>query len=111
MKKGPDSVDYGIKFLQDLTEIVIDPERCPNAWREFYGYELEFDASGNLVAEFPDRNNHTIDGVRYALSAEAQKWREERPKRMPDPENPTPQEKYDRMVGSLTGGKGPSIKL
>ena len=24
-KKGPDSVEYGIKWLQDLEEIVIDP--------------------------------------------------------------------------------------
>jgi len=29
--KGPDSVDYGIKFLQDLEEIIIDIDRCPNA--------------------------------------------------------------------------------
>lgn len=66
-KKGPDSVDYGIKFLQDLEEIVIDSERCPNAAREFLNYELEKDKDGNFKAEFPDKNNHTIDAVRYAL--------------------------------------------
>ena len=29
-KKGADSVEYGIKWLQDLEEIVIDPKRCQN---------------------------------------------------------------------------------
>ncbi|WP_397271289.1 terminase large subunit, partial [Peribacillus simplex] len=47
-KKGPDSVDYGIKFLQDLEEIIIDPVRCPNTKREFYGYELEPDGNGGF---------------------------------------------------------------
>lgn len=66
-KKGPDSVDYGIKFLQDLEEIIIDIDRCPNAAREFLNYELEKDANGNFKAEFPDKDNHAIDAVRYAL--------------------------------------------
>lgn len=66
-KKGPDSVDYGIKFLQDLEEIVIDIDRCPNAAREFLNYELEKNKDGNFKAEFPDKDNHTIDAVRYAL--------------------------------------------
>ena len=66
-KKGPDSVDYGIKFLQDLEEIIIDIDRCPNAAREFLNYELAKDANGNFKAEFPDKDNHTIDAVRYAL--------------------------------------------
>ena len=69
-KKGPDSVDYGIKFLQDLEEIIIDGERCPNTAREFLNYELEKDKDGNFKAEFPDKNNHTIDAVRYALEDE-----------------------------------------
>lgn len=43
-KKGPDSVEFGIKFLQDLEEIIIDPRRCPNTAREFLNYELEKDA-------------------------------------------------------------------
>jgi PBSX family phage terminase large subunit len=66
-KKGPDSVEYGIKFLQDLEEIIIDPERCPNTLREFINYELEKDNNGNFKAEYPDKNNHSIDAVRYAL--------------------------------------------
>ena len=69
-KKGPDSINYGIKFLQSLEEIVIDPVTCPNAAREFTNYEIERDNFGNLRAEFPDKNNHTIDAVRYALESE-----------------------------------------
>ena len=69
-KKGADSVDNGIKFLQDLDKIIIDPVRCPNAAREFNDYEIEMDRDGNLRGEFPDRNNHTIDAVRYAIENE-----------------------------------------
>lgn len=66
-RKGPDSVDYGIKFLQDLEEIIIDPVRCPNTAREFINYELEKDGKGNFKAEFPDKDNHAIDMARYAM--------------------------------------------
>lgn len=69
-KKGPDSVEYGIKFLQDLEEIIIDPERCSNTLREFLNYELEKDSNGNFKADYPDKNNHSIDAVRYALEDE-----------------------------------------
>lgn len=66
-KKGPDSVDYGIKFLQQLEKIVIDPVRCPNTAREFNGYEYEKDKYGNFVSKYPDINNHSIDCARYAI--------------------------------------------
>lgn len=69
-KKGPDSVEYGIKFLSCADEIVIDPVRCPNAAKEFALYEIERDANGMFKACYPDRNNHTIDAVRYALEDE-----------------------------------------
>lgn len=66
-RKGPDSVDHGVKWLsEELEEIIIDPERCPNTWREFYGYELDIDAEGNFKAGYPDKNNHSIDAVRYS---------------------------------------------
>ena len=65
-KKGPDSRDYGIKWLQDLNEIVIDPARCPNTAREFLHYELKKDKEGNFIPKFPDANDHSIDAVRYS---------------------------------------------
>ena len=65
-RKGAGSVDYGMKWLQGRT-IVIDPARTPEAWREFSSYEFERDREGNFVSGYPDRDNHTIDAVRYAL--------------------------------------------
>ena len=69
-KKGPDSVENGIKWLQDLEQIIIDPTRCPNAAREFNDYEIEKDREGNLKGEFPDKNNHTIDAARYGCETD-----------------------------------------
>lgn len=69
-KKGPGSVEHGIKWLQDLEEIIIDPYRCPNAKREFSGYELEKDKNGNFKGSYPDKDNHTIDSIRYSLEEE-----------------------------------------
>ena len=66
-KKGAGSVNYGIKWLQDLTEIIIDPKRTPNVLNEFSHYEIEADRLGILKGSYPDRNNHTIDATRYAL--------------------------------------------
>ena len=66
-KKGPGSVREGIRWLQELSEIVIDPAKCPNAAREFSGYEYERDSFGGFRADCPDRDNHLIDAVRYAM--------------------------------------------
>ena len=67
VKKGPGSVREGIRFLQDLGEIIIDPARCPNAAREFSAYEYESNGMGGFRADCPDKDNHIIDAVRYAL--------------------------------------------
>ena len=72
-KKGPDSVEYGIKWLQDLEEIVIDPVTAPESAREFSGYELDRDKEGNFKAGYPDRNNHHIDAVRYGCEDDMKK--------------------------------------
>ncbi|HIQ91012.1 MAG TPA: PBSX family phage terminase large subunit [Candidatus Coprosoma intestinipullorum] len=66
-KKGADSIDYGIRFLQNLEEIVIDNKRCPNTAREFSTYEYDKDKYGNFVSKYPDKNNHSIDAARYAI--------------------------------------------
>lgn len=75
-KKGPGSVEHGIKFLQDLNEIVIDRGRTPNTAREFEGYELERDQHGNLKGTYPDKDNHSIDSTRYSLEGimKQSKW-------------------------------------
>ena len=69
-KKGPDSVEYGIRWLQDLEEIIIDNKRCPNSAREFGLYEYERDKYGEFKSKYPDVNNHSIDAVRYAIEDE-----------------------------------------
>jgi len=66
-KKGPGSVERGMRWLQELAKIVIDPARCPEAAREFSTYEYARDREGRPVAAYPDKGNHTIDAVRYAL--------------------------------------------
>ena len=65
--KGPDSVRYGIKWLQSLKAIVIDPERCPETTHEFTHYEYDKTPDGEVISGYPDANNHSIDAVRYAL--------------------------------------------
>ena len=65
--KGPDSVRYGIKWLQGLCHIYIDPQRCPKTYKEFTTYEYEQDRDGEFISAYPDENNHSIDAVRYAL--------------------------------------------
>lgn len=66
-EKGPESVRYGIKWLQGLNHIYIDRRKCPLTFREFQNYEYEQDRDGNFVSAYPDENNHSIDAVRYAL--------------------------------------------
>lgn len=104
VKKGPDSIKYGIQFLQSLEEIIIDDIRCPETAREFLTYELEKDANGNFKAKFPDINNHAIDMTRYALNDEAMKFKDQQQKKS-DPDNPTPQEKHAKAIKQMTGGK------
>lgn len=65
--KGPDSVRYGIKWLQGLRHIYIDKRRCPETYREFITYEYEMDRDGNFISAYPDEDNHSIDAVRYAM--------------------------------------------
>ncbi len=67
-EKGAGSVDYSMKWLQSLNEIVIDNRRCPETAREFLDYEYERDKDGNVISGYPDENNHSIDAVRYAMN-------------------------------------------
>lgn len=66
--KGPGSVEYSMKWLQSLREIVIDNARCPHTANEFLEYEYERDKDGNVISGYPDKNNHGIDMVRYAMN-------------------------------------------
>lgn len=70
VKKGKDSVNRGMKWLQDLNKIVIDKKRTPNAYKEFTTYEYETDREGKYISKYPDKNNHYIDCTRYAMEKE-----------------------------------------
>lgn len=63
--KGPGSVEYGFKWLQNKT-IVIDPRRTPHAHEEIVSYEYDRDKDGNVVSGYPDKNDHAISALRYA---------------------------------------------
>ena len=68
-KKGPDSIAFGMKWLQDRAKIYIDKRRCPNTYREFVSYEYEQNRQGQFISAYPDVNNHSIDACRYALDS------------------------------------------
>lgn len=65
-KKGQGSIEFGINWLRSLDEIIIDRQRCPETAREFLEYSLESDGDGGYRAYYPDKNNHSIDAVRYS---------------------------------------------
>lgn len=68
-EKGPGSVRAGMKWLQGLSAIVIDPQRCPDTAKEFSEYEYERDKrTGEVLEGYPDLDNHHIDAVRYATN-------------------------------------------
>lgn len=66
-KKGPGSVEYGEKWLDDLEEVIIDPERTPNTAREFEAIDYQIDKDGNIKNKLEDKDNHSIDMTRYAM--------------------------------------------
>lgn len=69
-RKGPGSVEYGEKWLDDLEEIVIDPVRCPNTAREFENIDYQVDKDGNIRSKLEDKDNHSIDATRYACEGD-----------------------------------------
>ncbi len=73
VKKGPDSVEYGEQWLDDLDFICIDPKRTPNIAREFENIDYQTDKDGNPKPRLEDKDNHTIDATRYAFSDDMKK--------------------------------------
>lgn len=63
----PGSRKYTFEWLQCRT-IVIDPARTPRAYKEIIEYEHEVDSNGEVIADYPDGNDHWIDALRYAIS-------------------------------------------
>ena len=68
VKKGPDSVEFGERWLDDLDFICIDPKRTPKTAFEFENIDYQTDRDGNPKPRLIDKDNHSIDAVRYAMS-------------------------------------------
>lgn len=66
--KGKDSVNFGIQWIQQQT-VIIDSS-CLNARAEFSVYHWKKDKDGNSLKVPVDKNNHIIDGLRYAYEDE-----------------------------------------
>lgn len=64
---APNSVRYTHEWLQ-CRKIQIDPNRTPCLYKEMIEYEHEVDDNGNVMSAYPDKNNHYIDAMRYAIS-------------------------------------------
>ena len=67
-KKGPGSIEHGIKWLQGH-KIVVD-ESCTETIKELSTYKYKEDKDGNVIAKPVDANNHILDALRYALESE-----------------------------------------
>jgi phage terminase large subunit len=62
--KGPNSVEQGVKFLQNY-DIIVHP-RCTAVIHELTFYAYDVDAvTGEVLPTLADKKNHTIDSLRY----------------------------------------------
>jgi phage terminase large subunit len=66
-RKWQGSVEDGIAYLKKFEEIVIHP-RCKHTLNEMKSYSYKQDSkTGEILPVIIDKNNHCIDGLRYAL--------------------------------------------
>lgn len=64
--KGPGSIEDGVEFLRSF-DIIVHP-RCEKVAEELTLYSYKVDQhTGDILPALDDKNNHTIDALRYAL--------------------------------------------
>jgi phage terminase large subunit len=68
VKKGPDSLKHGIKWLQKH-EIIVDLE-LQELINELTIWQWKKDKNGDSLPIPEDKDNHSIDGIRYATETE-----------------------------------------
>lgn len=73
VKKGPDSVEYGEQWLDDLDFICIDPKRTPNIAREFENIDYQVDRDGNPKPRLVDKDNHCVVGETLVKTVDGNK--------------------------------------
>jgi hypothetical protein len=76
--KRAGSVLDGIRAVQSLLatdRLIIDDRACPTMWRELLGYRWAVGHDGQpLTPERPvKKDDHTVDALRYAVSAVSRK--------------------------------------
>jgi phage terminase large subunit len=64
-KKGKDSINNGIQYIQEL-EIIVHP-RCVNFLTEISNYTWDKDKFGSKLNKPIDDFNHLMDAMRYGL--------------------------------------------
>lgn len=67
-KKGPDSIMHGIQWLQQQ-EIIVS-HHCQGHINELTLYQWKKDKDGESINEPVDKDNHYMDGLRYAYEGE-----------------------------------------
>lgn len=65
VKKGPDSISFGIKQMMNWD--LVATKKSINLINEFYSYEWVSDKEGNTIDKPIDAMNHLIDAVRYGV--------------------------------------------
>lgn len=70
-KKGKDSINQGIQFLQNF-EIIVHP-RCVNFITEISNYAWSKDKFGNMLNSPIDEFNHLMDAMRYGCERYSRK--------------------------------------
>lgn len=67
VKKGPGSVEEGVRHLRSYSQIVIHP-RCVHVKNEakLYSYKVD-ERTEDVLPIIVDKHNHTMDSSRYAL--------------------------------------------
>ena len=68
VKKWPNSIIEGIRFIRGYKSVIIHPD-CPNTARDFRLYSHKIDKkTEDILPDVEDANNHAPDAVRYALA-------------------------------------------
>ena len=93
--KGQGSVEDGIEFLKSF-DIVVHP-RCQHVIDELtmYSYKID-DLTGKVLPVLADKNNHTIDSLRYACEGV-------RKAKKPEPTKPRQERNNYRGAGAWMG--------
>ena len=68
VKKWPNSVNEGIRFIRGFKSVIIHPS-CKGAIDDFRMYSHKTDKlSGDILPDVIDANNHAPDAIRYAIA-------------------------------------------